>query len=162
MANVLYGHKNTHQISLQNIIQHTLSVKLGVRKSLLVVDMPKGSYDNLKEAKKKGDLLIVGLNSDKSVKKNKGLNRPIINEKDRATHLSALEFVDYVVIYDEKTPESIIKKLNPNVLVKGTEYLNKFFAGKQHVLKNKGKVILVEKYKDYSTTKFINSKKWLS
>ena len=64
MANVLYGHKNTHQISLQNIIQHTLSVKLGVRKSLLVVDMPKGSYDNLKEAKKNAKLIITKTKCD--------------------------------------------------------------------------------------------------
>ena len=52
MANVLYGHKNTHRISLENIIQHTLSVKMGVKKSLLVVDMPKGSYENINSAKK--------------------------------------------------------------------------------------------------------------
>ena len=64
MANVLYGHKNTHQISLQNIIQHTLSVKLGVRKSLLVVDMPKGSYDNIKEAKKNAKLIITKTKCD--------------------------------------------------------------------------------------------------
>ena len=53
MANVLYGHKNTHQISLNNIIQHACSVRLGVKKSLLVVDMPKGTYDDLLSAKKK-------------------------------------------------------------------------------------------------------------
>ena len=52
MANVLYGHKNTHKISLENIIQHTLSVKMGVKKSLLVVDMPKGTYNNIKHALK--------------------------------------------------------------------------------------------------------------
>ena len=52
MANVLYGHNNTHKISLKNIIQHTKSVKMGTRKSLLVVDMPKGSYDNIKIAQK--------------------------------------------------------------------------------------------------------------
>ena len=52
MANVLYGHKNTHKISLENIIQHRISVKMGVKKSLLVVDMPKGSYENIKNAKK--------------------------------------------------------------------------------------------------------------
>ena len=50
MANVLYGHKNTHRITIENIIQHTLSVKMGVKKSLLVVDMPKGSYNNIKNA----------------------------------------------------------------------------------------------------------------
>ena len=58
MANVLYGHKNTHKISLENIIQHTLSVKMGVKKSLLVVDMPKGSYKNSKSAINNAKLLI--------------------------------------------------------------------------------------------------------
>ena len=57
MANVLYGHKNTHKITLDNIIQHTLSVKMGVKKSLLVVDMPKGSYDNIKSAIKNAKTL---------------------------------------------------------------------------------------------------------
>ena len=58
MANVLYGHKNTHKISLENIIQHTLSVKMGIKKSLLVVDMPKNTYNNLKSAKRNIKLLI--------------------------------------------------------------------------------------------------------
>ena len=58
MANVLYGHKNTHRISLENIIQHTLSVKMGAKKSLLVVDMPKGSYENINSAKKNIKFLI--------------------------------------------------------------------------------------------------------
>ena len=58
MANVLYGHKNTHQINLENIIQHTKSVKLGVKKALLVVDMPKGSYNNIKIAKKNVKLVL--------------------------------------------------------------------------------------------------------
>jgi 3-methyl-2-oxobutanoate hydroxymethyltransferase len=78
MANVLYGHKNTHQISLQNIIQHTLSVKLGVRKSLLVVDMPKGSYDNLKEAKKNAKLIITKTKCDAIKIENRKKNHKII------------------------------------------------------------------------------------
>ena len=56
MANVLYGHKNTHKISLENIIQHTKSVKMGIKKSLLVVDLPKGSYKNAKTAVKKCEI----------------------------------------------------------------------------------------------------------
>ena len=58
MANVLYGHKNTHKINLENIIQHAKSVKMGVKKSLLVVDMPKGSYNNLKQAKKNAKFVM--------------------------------------------------------------------------------------------------------
>ena len=58
MANVLYGHKNTHKINLENIIQHTISVKMGIKKSLLVVDMPKGTYENFKSAEKNVKLVI--------------------------------------------------------------------------------------------------------
>ena len=63
MANVLYGHKNTHKINLENIIQHTLSVKLGVKKSLLVVDLPKGTYNNIKSAEKNAKYVIKKLDA---------------------------------------------------------------------------------------------------
>ncbi len=118
-----------------------------------------GHIHILKEAKKRGDILIVGLNSDKSVKKIKGKKRPLINEIDRAAHLESLEFVDFVVIYNDKTPEKIIRKINPDILVKGSEYKNKFIAGKNYILKKKGKVILVGKYKNYSTTKLLDTLK---
>ena len=64
MANVLYAHQNTHKISLNNIIQHALSVKMGIKKSLLVVDMPKGSYDNIKNAEKNAKLIIKKIKCD--------------------------------------------------------------------------------------------------
>jgi len=78
MANVLYGHKNTHKISLDNIIQHTLSVKMGVKKSLLVVDMPKGSYDNLKNAKKNAKLIMNKTSCDAIKLENNKKNYEII------------------------------------------------------------------------------------
>ena len=78
MANVLYGHKNTHKISLENIIQHTLSVKMGVKKSLLVVDMPKGSYKDSKSALKNAKLIIKKTNCDAVKMENNKNNHKII------------------------------------------------------------------------------------
>jgi 3-methyl-2-oxobutanoate hydroxymethyltransferase len=85
MANVLYGHKNTHKISLDNIIQHTLSVKMGVKKSLLVVDMPKGSYDNLKISEKNAKLIMKKTGCDaiklESNKKNYKIISSLVSKK---------------------------------------------------------------------------------
>ena len=85
MANVLYGHKNTHKISLENIIQHTLSVKMGVKKSLLVVDMPKGTYKNEKSAEKNAKLVIKKTKCDaiklESNKKNYKIIKILVKKK---------------------------------------------------------------------------------
>ena len=80
MANVLYGHENTHKISLENIIQHTRSVKMGIRKSMLVVDMPKGSYKNIKLAKKNAKLVIRKTKCDAIKIESNGKNHKIIRE----------------------------------------------------------------------------------
>ena len=85
----------------------------------------------MKEAKKLGDILIVGLNSDESVKKLKGNDRPINPQDARAKVLEALEFVDAIVIFDEKTPYEIIKKIRPHVLVKGEDYKIDEIVGKE-------------------------------
>lgn len=82
----------------------------------------KGHIKYLQEAKKLGDILIVGLNSDKSVKRLKGPERPVKNQDERATILSALEMVDYVIIFNDDTPYAILEKIKPNVLVKGGDY----------------------------------------
>ena len=88
-----------------------------------------GHVKYLEDAKKYGDVLIVGLNSDSSVKKLKGDNRPINNQSDRALILAALEVVDYVVIFDDDTPHDLIKKIKPDVLVKGGDYKGKKVSG---------------------------------
>ena len=117
-----------------------------------------GHIHILKESKKEGDILVVGLNSDQSIKSIKGNLRPIVNEIDRAMHLNSLEYVDYITIYSEKTPDLLIKKIKPNILTKGDEYKNKLIVGKNFVIKNKGKVVLIKKYKNYSTTKLLENK----
>ena len=98
-----------------------------------------GHLKILNESKEKGDILIVGLNSDKSVKNLKGKKRPIINQLDRANILSSLNVVDYVVIFDEKTPLNIIKSIKPDIITKGSDYKNKNIVGSNYIKKRGGK-----------------------
>ena len=81
-----------------------------------------GHLHSFYEAKKFGDVLIVGLNSDSSIKQIKGNNRPIRKEIDRASMLSSIKYVDYVVIFKEKTPEKFLRKIKPNIHCKGGDY----------------------------------------
>ena len=106
----------------------------------------------LEEAKSYGDILIVGVNSDRSVKILKGDDRPINGQQDRAYILAALEVVDYVVIFDEETPLNLIKLILPNILVKGGDYKGKEVVGKNLVEELK----IVEFIKNKSTSKIIN------
>ena len=82
-----------------------------------------GHIHVLSQAKLLGDILVVGLNSDKSVKNLKGKERPLVNESDRAKILLSIKYVDYVTIFDESTPKDIIKKIKPDTLVKGGDYI---------------------------------------
>lgn len=110
-----------------------------------------GHAKYLKKAKTLGDILVVGLNSDSSVKRLKGENRPINNENDRACMLSALGFVDYVVVFDEDTPLELIGFLKPNILVKGADYEGKDVVGSKLV----DEVRLIEFEEGKSTTNII-------
>lgn len=113
----------------------------------------RGHVEYLQKAKELGDLLILGLNSDLSVKRLKGENRPINNEEDRAIILSALECVDYVVIFDEDTPFELIKNLNPDILVKGGDYKLEDVIGREFAKET----ILIDFVDGYSTTKTIKN-----
>ena len=115
-----------------------------------------GHVKYLEEAKKLGDVLIVGVNTDKSVKQNKGDKRPINYEKSRASVLAALESVDYIFLFDEKEPSSWLDKIKPNIHVKAGDYKLNQIIEKGVVEKNGGKVIIVKVEKGYSTTNFIN------
>ena len=102
-----------------------------------------GHVRYLRRARKHGDILIVGVNTDRSVKEIKGEKRPIVPEKERAEVLSALEFVDYVVLFDEPDPLSLIESLRPTVLVKGSDWPKEKIVGREIVEKTGGKVIRV-------------------
>lgn len=114
-----------------------------------------GHIRYLKKAKEKGDILVVGLNSDSSVRKLKGAGRPLVPEKERAEILSALEFVDYVTIFSEETPANLIREIKPNVLVKGGDYSLNEIVGKDYVNSYGGKVVTVSLVKGKSTTNLI-------
>jgi len=109
----------------------------------------------LSKAKKLGDILVVGLNSDASVRKIKGRGRPINNEKARSIVLSALSCVDYISIFSESTPECLIGKLKPDVLVKGGDWKGKQIAGSCIVRARGGRVVTVPFVKGFSTTSLI-------
>ncbi len=114
-----------------------------------------GHVKYLEDAKDKGDILIVALNSDSSVKKIKGDNRPVINEKDRSGIIAGLESVDYVVLFNEETPLETIKELEPDVLVKGADWDRDNIIGSDFVIKGGGKVCTVKFIKGRSTTGLI-------
>lgn len=115
-----------------------------------------GHVDYLSKAKKLGDVLIVGLNSDDSVKRIKGDKRPILKQEERAFILSNLKPVDYVVFFDEDTPEKLIFEIIPDILVKGADWSVDKIVGKEIVEMNGGKVMNIKFVNDQSTSKIID------
>jgi rfaE bifunctional protein nucleotidyltransferase chain/domain len=112
-----------------------------------------GHIDYLSKAADLGDALIIGVNSDASVKKlNKGANRPIQNENDRALILSSLQFVEALIIFEEDTPYELIKALQPDVLVKGGDWKEADIVGADIVKAKGGVVTTISFVEGYSTT----------
>lgn len=111
-----------------------------------------GHVRYLRRAKALGDILVVGLNSDASVKRLKGQSRPITHEKDRAEVLGALGFVDYLVLFAEETPERLIHALRPDFLVKGGDWKKEDIVGSGFVESYGGKVRSLPFVKGFSTT----------
>lgn len=120
-----------------------------------------GHVDYLEKARKKGDHLIVGLNTDNSVSRIKGKDRPIVDEISRSRILAALAFVDIVVLFNEDTPLALIELLNPDILVKGKDYDISNIVGADYVLQHGGKVETIELTEGLSTTNVINKIKEL-
>ena len=114
-----------------------------------------GHVKYLRDARDKGDILIVGLNSDKSVRKIKGKNKPINPQFDRAEVLSALEAVDYVVIFDDDTPFKLINSIKPHVLIKGADWQKRKIVGADILKAYGGKVATIPLVKNRSTSKII-------
>ncbi len=115
-----------------------------------------GHLTYLEEARELGDVLIVGVNSDRSVKTNKGDKRPINSEKNRAEMLLGLKFVDFTVIFDEKTPENLLDLLKPDIHVKGGDYKKEDLPETEIVEKNGGEVKILSFVDNISTTEIIN------
>ncbi|MBS1774890.1 MAG: D-glycero-beta-D-manno-heptose 1-phosphate adenylyltransferase [Bacteroidetes bacterium] len=115
----------------------------------------RGHIDYLAKAASLGNILIVGVNSDASVKRLKGNERPINSQDDRTFHLASLLCVDAVCVFEDDTPQKLIENLSPNILAKGGDYTVETIVGAEFVLKNGGKVEVIPFVKGYSTTSFI-------
>ncbi len=115
-----------------------------------------GHISYLAKAAEMGDILIIGLNTDASVKKIKGPDRPINKQADRAGVLSALEMVDYIVTFGEQTPEKLIKQVKPDVLVKGADYKISEIVGAEFVKDSGGQVKRIKLMQGRSTTGLID------
>ena len=114
-----------------------------------------GHIGSLEQARALGDALIVGLNSDASVRQLKGPGRPVLPERERAEILAALESVDAVVIFDESTPREVIARLLPDVLVKGGDWPGDQIVGREEVEAAGGRVVSIPLVPGYSTTEIL-------
>jgi D-beta-D-heptose 7-phosphate kinase/D-beta-D-heptose 1-phosphate adenosyltransferase len=116
-----------------------------------------GHVSFLNQAKKKGNILVVGLNSDTSVKRLKGKNKPIFTQMARSQVLAALESVDFVTIFNQLTPLKVIKRLKPDILVKGQDWPVEQIVGKDFVELYGGEIITIPFIKGYSTRSTIQT-----
>jgi len=109
----------------------------------------------LERAKRSGDLLVVAINSDRSVRGLKGPGRPVTSQRDRAMVLAALESVDYVTVFNDPTPQRVITRLKPQVLVKGSDWGAGAIVGADVVRRSGGRVVRIPLLKGYSTSRLI-------
>ena len=109
----------------------------------------------LERAKKLGDVLVVATNSDRSVRALKGSSRPITAQRDRVRVLAGLESVDYVIVFDELTPQKLVEGLRPDILVKGADWSSDKIVGKDAVERSGGKVVRLPLIKGHSTSALI-------
>jgi len=114
-----------------------------------------GHVRYLREAKKTADVLVLALNSDFSVRSIKGEKRPLVREEERAEILASLEFVDFVTIFEELTPQELIVYLKPDVLIKGGDWPEDKVVGRDDVKKWGGRVVLIPEVKGKSTTNIV-------
>ena len=115
----------------------------------------RGHVEYLSKAADLGDILIIGLNTDASVRRIKGPSRPVNDEKARAVVLAALEFVDAIMFFEEDTPYNLIKNVQPDVLVKGKDYKAEDIVGYDIVTNKGGKVETIELVEGFSTTNIL-------
>lgn len=141
-------------------LQELKTIVAGARAGGKTVVLTNGCFDllhpghihMLREAKACGDMLIVAVNSDKSVSEIKGPNRPILPESDRIELIAALEMVDYVMLFDEPDPYNVIDALKPQVLAKGGDWSAEKIIGSDIVEQNGGRVAVIPYLKGFSTT----------
>ncbi len=150
-----------NQTQLKNQIEEIRSAKNGEATKVVFTNgcfdiLHVGHVKYLQEAKAQGNILVVGINADASVRKLKGEERPIQNQQDRGEVLSALACVDYVAIFEEDTPEKLIKLLKPDVLVKGGDWKVDQIVGSDFVMSYGGQVKSLQFVKGKSTTNIVS------
>lgn len=151
----------------QKIVSRTFFVENAVKLHQQKIVFTNGCFDVLHfghvhyllQAKELGDVLVVGLNSDNSVRRLKGPSRPINGEKERAFVLAALTCVDYVVVFEEDTPKELIETVRPDVLVKGGDYALDQIVGADFVTRNGGSVTTLPFVEGFSSTRIIEQLK---
>ncbi|WP_126973340.1 D-glycero-beta-D-manno-heptose 1-phosphate adenylyltransferase [Gynurincola endophyticus] len=147
-----------HKLQQQIAIWKFLGKKIAFTNGCFDI-LHKGHIFSLSEAAATADILIVGLNADKSVKRLKGESRPVNDEDARALLLASLSMVDAVILFEEDTPQQLIAALLPDVLVKGGDYTVEQIAGAQEVIANGGKVVINPIIEGFSTTGIIEKMK---
>jgi D-glycero-beta-D-manno-heptose 1-phosphate adenylyltransferase len=121
--------------------------------------MHRGHVEYLAAAASHGDILIVGLNTDRSVQQLKGPSRPVQDEEARAILIASLRFVDVVILFDEETPYNLIKQVQPDILVKGADYKPEDIVGYDIVKARGGKIVTIQLTAGYSTTMILDKLK---
>ena len=142
------------QIKWWRLINKTIAFTNGVFDIL-----HEGHIKILSQAASFADVLIIGVNSDSSVKRLKGNERPVNNQQSRALILASLIMTDAVIIFDEDTPLNLIKSIMPDVLVKGADYTSATIVGADEVISNGGKVEIIPLEEGFSTTRIIEKMK---
>ncbi len=115
-----------------------------------------GHVDYLEKARNLGGFLVIGINSDASVSRLKGPERPVVEEKSRTRVMASFGFVDAVVVFDQPTPLELIEFLRPDILTKGQDYLPENIVGAKFVLENGGKVETIPLVEGFSTSRIVN------
>ena len=118
-----------------------------------------GHLQSLNDAASEGDYLVVGINSDSSVKRLKGADRPVYDQHARTLILASLLVIDAVIVFEEDTPLELIKAIRPDVLVKGGDYTQQQIVGSKEVMENGGRVVIKPLLEGYSTSSIINKLK---
>ncbi len=148
-------------VSLDLFISSTLNYLRFFNKKIVFTNgcfdiVHNGHLDYLKKASFMGDVLVIGLNSDSSIAKLKGNTRPINSLINRAVFLSYFTFIDYIIPFDDDTPINLIQAINPNVLVKGSDYTIDNIVGADYVISKGGHVVTIDFLEGFSTSSIIN------
>ena len=142
-------------LKLNKILKNSIKSKKVVVTNGCFDIIHSGHIEIFKKSKELGDVLIVLVNTDKSIKKNKGINRPIIKQEQRLKVLSAISYIDYIVPFDQLTPIKLYNKIKPSIVTKGKQYKVNQIVGNKIISKNKGIIKLIKMVDNISTSKII-------